>query len=434
MFQKTVLPRIRWKSFLQPWIGMDWLLFLGAVGLMTLGCVMIRSITFAKTPTYWTQNAGTGLVGIIAILCLSRWRYDLLIRWRWLVYGITNFGLLCVMLFGKTELGATRWINILGFNVQPSEFAKLGIIITLAALLHERPANTIESMFRAMSVVALPWTFIFLEPNLGTSLVFGAITLGMLYWGNANPGWLLLLLSPIVSAIMLNSLPPALTALNPVFLPLGFGLWFVWVAVMGIVAFRTLPWPRWGSFGVVVVNLISGGLSGYLWMKVLQPYQKERVTMFLNPEQDPLNGGYHLIQSRIAIGAGQIFGQGLNKGTQTQLNFIPEQHTDFIFAAIGEELGFVGSIAVLLTFLLICYRLLAIAQNAKDDFGSLLAIGVFSMIVFQTFVNIGMTIGLSPVTGIPLPFLSHGRSALIMNFLAIGLVESVANHRQKMRY
>ena len=156
--------------------------------------------------------------------------------------------------------------------------------------------------------------------------------------------------------------------------------------------------------------------------------------MFMNPEQDPLNGGYHLIQSRIAIGAGQLFGQGLNKGTQTQLNFIPEQHTDFIFAAIGEELGFVGSIAVLLTFLLICYRLLVIAQNAKDDFGSLLAIGVFSMIVFQTFVNIGMTIGLSPVTGIPLPYLSHGRSALLMNFLAIGLVESVANHRQRLRY
>ncbi len=413
---------------------MDWLLFLGSVGLMTLGCVMINSITFAKTPDYWKQNAGTGIVGILAIMTLSRWQYDLLIRWRWIVYGVTNFGLLCVMLFGKTELGATRWINILGFNVQPSEFAKLGIIITLAALLHERPANTIESMFRAMSVVALPWTFIFLEPNLGTSLVFGAITLGMLYWGNANPGWLLLLLSPIVSAIMLNALPSALSTVNPVLMPLGIGLWLVWVAVMGIVAFRSLPWARWGSFTAVVINLISGGLSGFLWTYVLQAYQKQRVTMFLNPEQDPLNGGYHLIQSRIAIGAGQIFGQGLNKGTQTQLNFIPEQHTDFIFAAIGEELGFVGSIAVLLTFLLICYRLLAIAQNAKDDFGSLLAIGVFSMLVFQTFVNIGMTIGLSPVTGIPLPFLSHGRSALIMNFLAIGLVESVANHRQRMRY
>ena len=124
----------------------------------------------------------------------------------------------------------------------------------------------------------------------------------------------------------------------------------------------------------------------------------------------------------------------MNHGTQTQLNFIPEQHTDFIYSAIGEELGFVGSFAVLLTFLLICYRLLVIAQNAKDDFGSLIAIGVFSMLIFQTFVNIGMTIGLSPVTGIPLPFLSHGRAALLMNFLALGLVESVANHRQKMRY
>jgi rod shape determining protein RodA len=194
-----------------------------------------------------------------------------------------------------------------------------------------------------------------------------------------------------------------------------------------------LPWQKWGTLGAVAVNLISGGLGDFLWHR-LHDYQKQRITMFLDPDQDALGGGYHLIQSRIAIGAGQMFGQGLNHGTQTQLNFIPEQHTDFIFAAIGEELGFIGSIGVLLTFLLICYRLLVIAQNAKDDFGSLIAIGVFSMIIFQVFVNIGMTIGLSPVTGIPLPYLSHGRSALLMNFLALGLVESVANHRQKMRY
>ncbi len=434
MFQKTLLPRIHWKSLLQPWKGLDWWLVLGTVGLMVLGCVMIRSITADRLPLQWTQNAGIGVIGIIAIAFLSRFPYDQLIQWRWYVYGITNFGLLCVMFFGKTELGATRWINVLGFNLQPSEFAKLGIIITMAAILHDRPANTIGSMLRAMSVVALPWTMIFLEPNLGTSLVFGAITIGMLYWGNANPGWLILMISPLISAIILRSLPMALGSLNPVLVPLGIGLWLVWVAVMAIIALRSLPWPRWGTFGAVVINLISGGLGEFLWNRVLQDYQKQRITMFMNPEQDPLNGGYHLIQSRIAIGAGQVFGQGLNKGTQTQLNFIPEQHTDFIFAAIGEELGFIGSIAVLLTFLLICYRLLVIAQNAKDDFGSLVAIGVFSMIVFQTFVNIGMTIGLSPVTGIPLPYLSHGRSALLMNFLAIGLVESVANHRQRLRY
>jgi rod shape determining protein RodA len=433
MFQKTLLPQIRWKTLFQPWQGLDLWLILGAVGLMVLGSVMIRSIQLNKQLTDWTQHAVTGGIGVIAVLVLSRWRYELLMPFRWLIYGVVNFGLICVMVFGRTELGATRWINVLGFNVQPSEFAKLGMIITLAALLHERPANTIGGMLRTMSIVLLPLGLILKEPNLGTSLVIVAITIGMLYWGNANPGWLILMMSPIFSAILLNALPNSLKAINPVLVPLGIGFWLVWVAAMGIVALRTLPWQKWGTLGAIAVNLISGGLGDFLWNR-LQDYQKQRVTMFLDPEQDPLNGGYHLIQSRIAIGAGKFFGQGLNHGTQTQLNFIPEQHTDFIFAAIGEELGFVGSIAVLLTFLLMCYRLLVIAQNAKDDFGSLLAIGVFSMIIFQVFVNIGMTIGLSPVTGIPLPYLSHGRSALLMNFLALGLVESVANHRQRMRY
>jgi rod shape determining protein RodA len=179
---------------------------------------------------------------------------------------------------------------------------------------------------------------------------------------------------------------------------------------------------------------VSSGLGGFIWNNLLRDYQKGRITMFMNPEQDPMGGGYHLIQSRIAIGAGELWGRGVNQGTQTQLNFIPEQHTDFIFAAVGEELGFIGSIAVLLIFLTMCFRLLVIAQNAKDDFGSLIAIGVFAMVLFQTVINIGMTIGLSPVTGIPLPFLSYGRSALIMNFLAVGLVQSVANARQKARY
>jgi rod shape determining protein RodA len=433
MFQNSFLPRIRWKTLFQPWQGLDLWLLLGAVGLMVLGSVMIRSIQLNKQLTDWTQHAVTGGLGVMAVLFLSRWRYELLMQFRWVVYGVVNFGLICVMFFGRTELGATRWINILGFNVQPSEFAKLGIIITLAALLHERPANTIGSMLRSMSIVAFPLVLILLEPNLGTSLVIMAITVGMLYWGNANPGWLILMMSPIFSAILLNALPNALSLLNPILTPLGIGLWLVWVAGMGVVALRSLPWQKWGTLGAVAVNLISGGLGDFLWHR-LHDYQKLRITMFLDPDQDALGGGYHLIQSRIAIGAGQMFGQGLNHGTQTQLNFIPEQHTDFIFAAIGEELGFIGSIGVLLTFLLICYRLLVIAQNAKDDFGSLIAIGVFSMIIFQVFVNIGMTIGLSPVTGIPLPYLSHGRSALLMNFLALGLVESVANHRQKMRY
>jgi rod shape determining protein RodA len=436
LYPKT-WPKLNLKLWLRPWEQVDWWLASAVVSLITLAGLMIRSteIQYLMEQPGWVkqwlsgygwQHWVTGGIGVFLAACLARFRYELLIQWKWVIYGITNAGLLAVMFFGKEELGAQRWINVLGFHVQPSEFSKLGVIIMLAGLLHERPATSLLAMFRAISVVTLPWILIFLEPNLGTSLVFGAVTLGMLYWGNANPGWLLLMLSPIFSAIAFNVLS-------------GFGIgylaiWGIWILVLGLIAWRTLPWRPWASIIAVVTNAAASGLGGVLWNKVLHDYQKQRLTMFLNPEQDPAGGGYHLIQSRIAIGAGQLFGRGLHQGTQTQNSFVPEQHTDFIFAAVGEELGFIGAAFVLLLFLVICFRLLVIAQNAKDDFGSLIAIGVFTMILFQTVINIGMTIGLSPVTGIPLPFLSYGRSALLMNCLAIGIVESVANYRRKMRF
>jgi rod shape determining protein RodA len=166
---------------------------------------------------------------------------------------------------------------------------------------------------------------------------------------------------------------------------------------------------------------------------LLRDYQKARLVLFLNPDQDPLGGGYHLIQSRIAIGAGGLWGTGLNQGTQTKLNFIPEQHTDFIFSAAAEELGFIGSVLILIAFWLICFRLVRIALLTPDDFGSLIVIGVFSMLIFQIVVNIGMNIGLAPVTGIPLPWMSYGRSALLTNSIGVGLAQSVINHRPKRR-
>jgi len=339
---------------------------------------------------------------------------------------VTNASLLLVMIMGLEAKGAQRWLGLFGFGIQPSEFAKLGAIITLAAVLHQRSASTIPMMIKVLSIAALPWVLIFLQPNLGTSLVFGAITIGMLYWGNANPGWLLLLLSPVISAVLFTTLITKGA--------LGIGAIGLWVVIVGLVAWKTLPWKTYGTLVPVVINLVAGGLGQVLWQFVLHDYQKARILMFIDPDQDPLGAGYHLIQSRIAIGAGELTGRGLFRGTQTQLDFIPEQHTDFIFTAIGEELGFLGSVFVLGAYLLICYRLLIIAQNAKDEFGSLIAVGVFSMIIFQVSINIGMTINLSPVTGIPLPWLSHGNAALLMNFLAIGLVESVANFQQKPKF
>lgn len=417
MLQKS-FSQIRWQSLADPWKEVDWFLILLCICLTTLGGIAIRSVELNQGLTDWWQHWIMGGLGLMLTLMIARCRYENLLQWQWIIYGLTNLSLLIVIFIGTTANGAQSWITLGSFNIQPSEFAKLGLIITLAGLLHQRTANTLPMMIKALAVTSLPWVLIMLQPDLGTSLVFGAITVGMLYWGNANPGWLILLISPLVSAIVFNLYLPA---------------WMAWVALMIVIAWQTLPWPRYGAFGAAAINLISGGLGHILW-GVLKDYQKDRLILFLDPDKDPLGGGYHLIQSRIAIGAGQLMGRGLNQGTQTQLNFIPEQHTDFIFSAIGEELGFVGCFAMLLAFWLVCLRLVIIAQNAKDNFGSLLAIGVLSMIVFQVLVNVGMTIGLAPITGIPLPFISYGRSSLLTNFIALGVVESVMNFRHRLKF
>ena len=410
----------RWKRLLQGWQGVDWLLFLLPVGVTIFASILIDSTQkYTGETSFAVNHAVLGAIGAILALWIARSRYEVLLQWRWIIYGATIASLIAVMAIGTEGLGAQRWISVFGFNVQPSEFAKLGAIITLAAALKDRDAPTIYGMIKAIGITAVPWALVFLQPDLGTSLVFGAITMGMLYWSGTHPGWLILMISPLVSAIVFEISMPA---------------WIIWVVAMGIVAFRSLPWwSLYSAIVAIVVNLASGKLGELMW-NVLKDYQKDRLILFLHPDKDPLGGGYHLIQSRIAVGAGELWGRGLFQGTQTQLSFIPEQHTDFIFSAVGEELGFIGGLALLLAFWLICLRLVMIAQNAKDNFGSLLAVGVLSMIVFQAILNICMTIGLAPITGIPLPWMSYGRSALLTNFIAIGIVESVANYRFRLKF
>jgi len=408
----------RWKLLSQGWQEVDWLLIGLPVVLTVFGSLVITSTQRNLDTNYGPNHLLIGGIGLVITLWIARCRYEGLHQWRWWIYAATNASLLAVMFIGTVGSGAQRWIPIFGFHVQPSEFAKLGMILTLAAMLDRRQASTLWGMTQALSVMAVPWILVFLQPDLGTSLVFGAITLGMLYWANVNPGWLVLLVSPLVAAILFHMVLPA---------------WLLWVGLMGLIAWKTLPFRLLSTVTATAINLISGKLGELLW-GLLKDYQKARLVLFLNPDQDPLGGGYHLIQSRIAIGAGEAFGRGLGQGSQTQLNFIPEQHTDFIFSAIGEELGFLGAMAVVAAFWFICLRLVIIAQNAKDNFGSLLAIGVLMMIVFQVVVNVGMTIGLAPVTGIPLPWISYGRSALLTNFIALGLVESVANHRHRLKF
>lgn len=418
MISSSRSPRV-WKRWLQSWQQMDWLLFCLPIALVAFASVAIASTQrHVEGSSYGWNHLWMGAIGVGLALLLARLRYEMLLHWQWIIYGLTNLSLVAVIFVGTVGMGAQRWIPIFGFHVQPSEFAKLGLIITLAAMLRSPYAATLAGVTQALAIAAVPWSLVFVQPDLGTSLVFGAITLGMLYWANVNPGWLVLMVSPLVAAIVFHfSLP----------------IWLIWCLGMGVIAWKTLPWRLLSTIAITAVNLISGKLGELLW-GLLKDYQKDRLLLFLNPDQDPLGGGYHIIQSRIAIGAGQIWGRGLHQGTQTQLNFIPEQHTDFIFSAIGEEWGFIGAIAVVVAFWLVCFRLVIIAQNAKDNFGSLIAVGVLSMLVFQVVINIGMTIGLAPVTGIPLPWMSYGRSALLTNFIALGMVESVANYRYRLKF
>jgi rod shape determining protein RodA len=399
----------------------DWFLLVLVSGLSAFGCLMIYSTQIYEQGTDWLQQSIMTVIGLMMIFFLSRFPYQLLLSWHWLTYALINLLLVAVMVAGVTINGAQSWLSLGGFNLQPSEFAKLGVIITIAAFLHHQDARKLSSLLRVFAVTALPWGLVFLQPDLGTSLVFGAITLSMLYWANADLGWILLILSPLVSAFLFN-----------LFLP----LWLIFVLLMILIAWFTLPLRAIFALVTLTVNYGAGILGQWFW-NLLQDYQKDRLTLFLNPEKDPLGGGYHLIQSRIAIGSGQTWGHGLFNGSQTRLNFVPEQHTDFIFSSVGDQLGFVGCMIVLIFFWLICLRLVWIACHARENFGSLLAIGVLSMIAFQAIINIGMTLGLAPITGIPLPWLSYGRSSLLTNFLAIGLVESVYYYRpltQKRRF
>ncbi len=434
LLKKNSRSQSRWKYWIKPWQQLDWLLFLLVVGISFFGGLMIRSTELSQGLIDWWWHWLISLIGAGIALILARVRYENLLQYHWYIYTVVNISLVAVMLIGKSAKGAQRWISIAGIPVQPSEFAKMAMIITLAALLHKATASNLSTVFRAMAFTAIPWALVFIQPDLATSLVFGAIVLGMLYWANANPGWLVLMVSPIIAAILFSIQWPFTIAFSKdlVFGPLGL----IWAVAMGIIGWQTLPWRRFGASGIGAwaLNMLGGEIGIFLWNHVLKEYQKGRLTSFLNPDQNLLTTGYHQHQSRIAIGAGEWLGWGLNKGPMTQLNFVPEQHTDFIFSAVGEEFGFIGCLILLSVFALLCLRLLHIAQTAKDNFGSLLAIGVLAMIVFQVIVNVGMNVGLAPVAGIPLPWMSYGRSAMITNFISLGIVESVANFRTKKKY
>jgi len=398
--------------------SIDWLLWGIPLAMVGLAGVLIASTQRQADYADWYQHWITGAVGLGLALLLARVPVQRLASLQWPIFLGTVASLVAVRLVGTTALGAQRWISIGGVNVQPSEFAKLAAILLLAGILSRHPVERPVDLLRPTAIISLPWLLVFIQPDLGTSLVFGCVLLVMLFWAGMPGAWLVLLLSPLLSALLA-------------------GIWawglIAWIPLTGWLARSSLPWKRLAPVLVMALQAFFAAITPWLWLNVLQDYQRDRLVLFLDPAKDPLGGGYHLLQSTVGIGSGQLWGTGLMRGALTKLRFIPEQHTDFIFSALGEETGFIGSVLVVLGFVLLMWRLLQIAGQARSDVESLVVVGVGAMLMFQVVVNINMTIGLGPVTGIPLPFLSYGRSAMLMNFMALGLCASVARHGRTAR-
>ncbi len=366
-----------------------------------------RQADYADWHSHWiTALIGCSFAFILSQIPLQRIRF-LLIP----IYGVTVVSLIAVKFFGTTALGAQRWLSIGGFNVQPSEFAKISAVLLLAAVLDRHPVERPVDLIRPLGVISLPWMLVFTQPDLGTSLVFAALLLTMLYWSGMPIEWVLLVVSLVVTAVLVGIY----------WLSLMF-----WIPLTGFLAYRSLPWKRLAPLLTMFFQGLIACMTPWLWVNGLKDYQRDRLVLFLDPSKDPLGGGYHLLQSTVGIGSGGLFGTGLLQGQLTKLRFIPEQHTDFIFSALGEETGFLGTSLVIAGFALLMFRLLTVARQARTDFESLVVVGVGTMVMFQVVVNIFMTIGLGPVTGIPLPFMSYGRSALLVNFASIGFCLSVA--------
>lgn len=347
--------------------------------LIIIGIVGIASatqVTSGGTTKHITVQSVAFVLGIIAVVLLLLIDYNSFGDMQTAIYIINILLLLSVFVLGKEIKGAKSWIDLGPVNFQPSELVKIGFILAFAKHLEARKdnLNSIKDVAISVLYMIVPIALIQLQNDTGTMLVFMFISAMMFFAAGINFKYII---------------------------------------------------------GAVAAFILSTPL---LWFFALQEYQKNRILVFLNPELDPRGSGYHVIQSKTAIGSGQFFGEGLFNGTLNNNGFIPERHTDFIFSVLGEELGFVGAVVVVIIFTFLLLRCIHVAKAAKDTYGMLICVGVTGMYLFHVLENIGMTIGIMPVTGIPLPFVSYGGSSLVTNLLAIGLVINVGMRRQVIRF
>jgi len=370
------------------WRNLDIPLILAVLGLILLGLFVIYSASASRLlnlnadPFHYVKRqaiaALVGFMGLIVVLSIDyrAWR-----RWTKIGYLVTVLALAVILITGKIAQGSQRWFSLGGFNIQPSELAKLVMIVVLAHLMEKQSNIEGRKIFLPFVIIGVPMALVFRQPDLGTAMVFVGIVFAMTYIGGGD------------------------------------------LRHLGIIA----------AVGIAAA-LAAILLSYYEVIKIIKPYQLRRLLIFLDPYSDPTGDGWNVIQSMIAIGSGGFFGKGYLNGTQGQLYFLPANHTDFIFSVAAEEFGFVGASAILLLYAFFIWRGIKIAINAKDRFGSLLAVGCISYFVCHLVINIGMTMGIMPITGLPLPFLTYGGSTLLTSLLAVGILLNVGLRRQKIMF
>jgi rod shape determining protein RodA len=352
-------------------------LLLTTLLLIGVGLATLYSATYQWSPAVFRKQLILLAVGVVGAIVLAAIPPRVWLRFYKPLYALNVLMLLGVLVFGAERKGAQRWLELPGgFQLQPSEFAKLLLILTLAAWLARQgdAIRTPKGFLLSALHMAVPALLVFKQPDLGTSLVFAAVWFAMVYLAGARARWL-------------------------------------WLTVVA------------GALG----------FAGLWHFNILRDYQKARLVSFLDPEADPKQSGYHILQARIAVGSGQLTGKGYLHGTQKNLRYIPEQHTDFIFVVLAEELGFVGSVGLLGLFGAFLYAVWRIMVNTRNEYHRLLAGGILTLFTFHLLTNVGMTIGLFPVVGIPLPFISYGGTMLITALAAVGLLLAIRLHESPVR-
>lgn len=389
----------------------DHILFLCVTGLVLIGIAFVYSATVENAQVaapLHTRQALWALGGLISIMVAIRLPLQFYYGAAYLLFAIIIFALMTLLIVGGGEGG--RWFAFSsGIRIQPSEPAKIVLVLTVARYLSGRLVNfkRVRDYLIPLGLAFIPFALVMRQPDLGTAMIFPVIIIPMLYW-KGLPLWVIFLLcTPILSVI---------TAFDSL-------TWGVAMIIIGLVVWRNRLKAGLAIL-VILVNIVLGIMTPVVWDN-LHDYQQKRISTFANPQRDPLGTGYQIIQSTVAVGSGGLTGKGYLQGTQTKLNFLPEQHTDFIFSVIAEETGLLGTLIVLLLFAGVLHRTLKAASEVRNTFAGLVIAGASGVFFAHIVVNIGMSLGLLPITGLPLPFISYGGSHLLSMMLLVGIVLSL---------